>query len=197
MHLEGPVRKPCQVSLSPSWIPFLSACSFRLGLGPFHSSCPLLRNFFLPGAQIWETKEVQSRKKAAVIGFPPDCDWGEARTHPLVYFPCVPPPKMIHAALLWARLPASVTLWDIQIGACTLLSLKKKSHFRLVDANNSDPITRNSLTKVPRANGEGVTNQRRSTGCQELQNAKDWAASELRSGVLPYSSWKALLGRKL
>lgn len=108
-----------------SYLPAL----FQPPLRAFSSSCALVNYPSFSQDHSWSGRwEVQSRKIDVVTGFSRHCEWEEARTHPLVYSPCLfsfcAPTKMTHAPVLQASPAASVTVWDAQIRACTPLFSK-------------------------------------------------------------------------
>lgn len=100
---------------------------FQAPVRAFNSFCSLLITPLSAGSRlVWERKGTKQQDRG-VTGFSRDCDWGEARAHPSVsscLFSFCAPTKMSHAAVLWASPTASVTVWDVQIGARTLPSLK-------------------------------------------------------------------------
>lgn len=82
--------------------------------------------------------------------------------------------------------------------ALFFLSLKEESPFSLdeASANNSDPVTRNLLTKVRKPKERELPIKRKPTGCQELQNTRACTASELWSMPFSIQAWNALLERR-
>ena len=119
-------RKCCQGFHPPCWLPFLPACCLSSSVRAFSSSCAL---FITPlSARITVGLEVRvtSRNTDVVIDF--SWHWMGWGKNIFTLFSCLlsfcAPTKMTHTVGLWAGPAAFVTVWDVQIGACTPLFSK-------------------------------------------------------------------------
>lgn len=111
---------------SPSWLPFVAACSFSSSAGACSSSFALLLTPLSDRSTVGLGGERREAGKWVSSQIFPDTERGQARAcsplSPPRLFSFCAPTKKTHAAVLWASPAAFVTVWDVQIGACPLFS---------------------------------------------------------------------------